>query len=134
MGRFNPLRIVRAVDNRLAPAISSVTRIGDRLAVEVYYNNTTVTTDYPTTTSSTFIETWIVVMQMFHEAYIYPVFIIASLLANLLIIGVFLRPAASKQCGAMTRIYYLLIAVADLANVIESDLIINFGVCCFENQ
>ena len=86
-------------------------------------------TPFTTPFESDFIETWIVVVQMFHEAFIYPVFIIVALLANLLITGVFLRPVAVKRCGLMIRIYYLLIALSDICYLISSDLMVNFAVC-----
>ena len=74
-----------------------------------------------TTVGSDFVETWVVLVQMFHEAYIYPVFIVVALLANLII------PVAEKRYGLMTRIYYLIIALSDICYLISFDLMVNFA-------
>ena len=111
----------------MAQTISSAERIERvHLVVDVRLQNFTATS-VTTVVESDIIETWVVVVQMFHEAYIYPVFIVVTLLANILIAGVFLRPAA-KRCGTMTRVYYLIIAFSDVCYLIEFDLMVNFGV------
>lgn len=113
----------------MAPTIDSASRVKiDHLAMEARLQNSTATA-FTTAAGSDFIETWIVVVQMFHEAYIYPVFIVIALLANLFIIGVFLRPVAVKRFGLMTRVYYLIIALSDICYLFSYDLMVNFAVC-----
>ena len=127
MRRFHTRTLESASDDQMAQTIFAAARIeSDRLAVEARLQNSTAT-PFTTVAESVFIETWVVVVQIFHEAYIYPVFIVVTLLANVLIAGVFLRPAA-KRCGTMTRVYYLIIAISDICYLIESDLMVNFGV------
>ena len=112
----------------MAQTIFATARIeSDRLGVKARLQNSSAATPVTTVAESVFIETWVVVVQMFHEAYIYPAFIVVTLLANVLIAGVFLLPAA-KRCGTMTRTYYLIIAFSDICYLIESDLMVNFGV------
>ena len=110
-----------------AQTLSTAERIESvRLAEDFRLQNFTA---FPVTTvvESDFIKTWVVVVQMFHEAYIYPVFIVVTLFANILIAGVFLRPSA-KRCGTTTRVYYLIIAFSDICYSVDFDFLANFAV------
>lgn len=64
---------------------------------------------------------------MLHEAYIYPFFVVAGVLANSFIVVAFSFPAA-RRCGRTTRIYYVLIALSDTVRLIEWDLGVNYIV------
>lgn len=72
-------------------------------------------------------KSWVQAVQMLHEAYVYPFFVVAGVFSNALIAVAFSLSSA-RLCGSTTRIYYVLIALADTVRLVEWDLAVNFVV------
>ena len=97
----------------------------DKIIRNSHTMNSSESTDAPSPPEST--NAWVQSVQMFHEAYIYPFFVLAGVLANSFIVVAFSFPSA-KRCGRTTRLYYVLIALSDTVRLIEWDLAVNYIV------
>ena len=69
---------------------------------------------------------YVYIAQTYMQSYVLPVICAFGLVANLGIIYVYARPAAGCECGGSTRLYYLVIGIADELNLLFQHTLISF--------
>ena len=69
---------------------------------------------------------YVYIAQTYMQSYVLPVICAFGLVANLGIIYVYARPAAGRECGRSTRLYYLVISIADEVNLLFQHTLISF--------
>lgn len=69
---------------------------------------------------------YVYIVQTYMQSYVLPLICAFGLVANLGIIYAYARPAAGRECGRSTRLYYLVIGIADEVNLLFQHTFISF--------
>lgn len=69
---------------------------------------------------------YVYIAQTYVQSYVLPFICSFGLVANLGIVYAYARPAAGRECGRSTRVYYLVIGIADEVNLLFQHTIISF--------